>query len=524
MDGAPTLRPWSHHLPPGAAFDPTGAVHPASLPAAFERTWAAAPRAPVLRVLGGPGDDRWVRAAELADRTALAAGRLAEMGIGPGSRILWVPERSVAAVVSHLGALRAGATVVPVNPAATERELGYVVGDAAPGSALVGPGRVAEVLSVAGVTVVLDHDLRRAGRVAGPGGAGTGRVAAKPPAGAAAKPPGLDALGGDEPALIGYTSGTTGSPKGAVLSHANLLANSLALAAAWRWGPEDRLVHALPLYHGHGLSAALYTSLLVGASVVVLPRFDVGAVGEAVVSERATLFFGVPTMYHRLAAAGGAGRLAPLRLAVSGSAPLPAELHRRMAADGTVVLERYGMTETGLTVSNPVQGERRAGTVGFPLPGIEARLDGAGQLLVRGPQVFAGYLGRPAHDAEVFDDGWFRTGDLVEETDGYLRIAGRASDLVISGGFNVYPAEVEDVLLRHPGVAEVAVAGTPSEEWGEVVTAWVVPAAGGIDVEDVLSFAAGELAPYKQPRLVRVVDSLPRNAMGKVLRSELTRG
>jgi malonyl-CoA/methylmalonyl-CoA synthetase len=512
VDAAPAIRPWSDHLPSSAGFDPTGGVRPATVPAAFERAWSAAPEAPVLRVVGDPEGERWVGAGELAERSLQAAGRLSRLGLGSGSRLLWSPERSLRAVVSHLGALRAGATVVPVNPSASSRELRHLVGDASPDAAVVGAAGASAVCD-SGVALVLDHELRPAAGAprSRPAAAGSAPGGHLPPPGAVAGP-----------ALVGYTSGTTGTPKGALLTQANLLANSLALAAAWRMSPEDRLLHALPLFHGHGLCAALYTSLLVGGSVVVLPGFEVAALCDAMAAHDASLFFGVPTMFHRIATAGRAGELASLRLAVSGSAPLPAELHRRMAAEGTVVLERYGMTETGLTLSNPVEGERRAGTVGFPLPGVEVQVDEGGQLLVRGPQVFSGYLGRPAQDAEAFADGWFRTGDLVECCDGYVRIVGRTSDVVISGGFNVYPAEVEDVLLRHPAVAEVAVAGTASPEWGEVVTAWVVPADTGLfDVDSLLAFAAGELAPYKRPRVVRVVDSLPRNALGKVVRSEL---
>ena len=247
---------------------------------------------------------------------------------------------------------------------------------------------------------------------------------------------------------------------------------------------------------------------------------------------RGTLFFGVPTMYHRLAASGRSSELGPLRLAVSGSAALPAELNREIErASGLAVLERYGMTETLLTVSNPVQGERRPGSIGFPLPGTEVVLgerpdegpetasgleQGGAELAVRGPTVFAGYFDKPAQTEERFDGDWFKTGDIGVVEDGYVRLLGRVTEVVISGGHNVYPAEVEDVLLRHPDVAEVAVSGTPSDEWGEVVTAWVVPASGRLDVESLLLHAADGLAPYKRPRIVRQVDSLPRNSMGKV--------
>jgi malonyl-CoA/methylmalonyl-CoA synthetase len=231
-------------------------------------------------------------------------------------------------------------------------------------------------------------------------------------------------------------------------------------------------------------------------------------------------------MYHRLAASARAGELAALRLCVSGSAPLPAELHQALAErSGQQVLERYGMTETVMLVSNPYEGERRPGSVGFPLPGVELRLSGRaeGEILVRGPNVFAGYWERPQANAESFADGWFRTGDLGRiDDDGYLHILGRSKELIITGGFNVYPREVEEVLLAHPGVAEVAVVGTPSDEWGEVVTAFVVAAGDERDAERLLAFAAEQLAPFKRPRQLRFVDSLPRNALGKVVKHELT--
>jgi malonyl-CoA/methylmalonyl-CoA synthetase len=238
-------------------------------------------------------------------------------------------------------------------------------------------------------------------------------------------------------------------------------------------------------------------------------------------------------MYHRLARSGRCARLRTLRLAVSGSAPLPGELHREIElVSGVSVLERYGMTETLLTVSNPYEGERRPGSIGFPLPGTEVVLgspnavsgpeaDGA-ELAVRGPTVFAGYFAKPAQTSDRFWDGWFITGDVGVVEGGYVRLLGRLNDVVISGGHNVYPAEVEDVLLGFPGVAEVGVSGTPSDEWGEVVTAWVVPTDGALDQDALLAHAASALAPYKRPRVIRLVDSLPRNPMGKVMRRELS--
>lgn len=413
--------------------------------------------------------------------------------------------------MSNVGALRAGCVVVPVNPAYTARELTHVASDVRPALALVENRQQAEVLVAAGVQQVLDHRL-----VPFFDPLVDQRATSRPEAASA-----LDASEGGDTALIAYTSGTTGAPKGAVLSHANVLANSRSLHCTWRWEPGDRLVHALPLFHGHGLCAALYTSLLVGSSVVLLPSFEVGTVLDAVAQHQASMFFGVPTMYHRLAGSGRVGELARLRLAVSGSAPLAADLHSAMHDRGVDVLERYGMTETLLTISNPYDGERRAGTVGFPFPGVEIEAPDGGEILVRGPQVFSGYLGHPAATAESFVEGWFRTGDMAEIDDGYVRVLGRAGDLVISGGYNVYPAEVEDVLLRHPAVAEAAVTGTPSDEWGEVVTAWVVLSDQAVTTSELSEFAAVELAPYKRPRLVHVVDQLPRNAMGKVMRSEL---
>ena len=338
----------------------------------------------------------------------------------------------------------------------------------------------------------------------------------------------LDAAGPDDPALVCFTSGTTGAPKGAVLRHRHLAAGVASVTRAWRMSPEDRLVHCLPIFHAHGLVVGAYGTMTAGGSAVLLPGFDPDAVAEAAADPSASLFFGVPTMYHRLVASGRAPELSALRLCVSGSAPLPVDLHAAAsAAVGRPVLERYGMTETLMLTSNPYTGERRPGTVGFPLPGVEVDLDPDGGVLVRGPNVFDGYLGRDAANAEAFRDAgdgggrWFVTGDLGEDVDGYLVLRGRSTELVISGGFNVYPTEVEDVLLHCPGVAEVAVHGTPSDEWGEVVTAWVVPDGAPPSLDELRARCVGRLAPYKWPRLLRVVDALPRNALGKVVRGNL---
>jgi malonyl-CoA/methylmalonyl-CoA synthetase len=267
----------------------------------------------------------------------------------------------------------------------------------------------------------------------------------------------------------------------------------------------------------------VHGTLLTGAAMILQRGFDPEAVLSA--TSEATMFFGVPTMYARLTSASDAGRLRVLRLCISGSAPLAAEIHRRIEElSGQRVLERYGMTETVMNLSNPHDGERRPGTVGFELPGVEVRLgDETGEILLRGPNVFHGYWRRPEATAESFtDDGWFRSGDLAErDTDGYYRIVGRSKELIISGGFNVYPREIEDVLLGLPGVREVAVVGTPSLEWGEIVTACIVAEAGPIDDGVIAEFCSTRLVAYKRPRLVRFVDALPRNAMGKIVRSEL---
>jgi malonyl-CoA/methylmalonyl-CoA synthetase len=318
-----------------------------------------------------------------------------------------------------------------------------------------------------------------------------------------------------------YTSGTTGRPKGAVHTHASLCAGVDALLTAWGWQPQDRLILTLPLFHVHGLVAGLFGTLTAAATATVFDRFDENKVLD--VASEHTMFFGVPTMYHRLEATGQSRALSRLRLCVSGSAPLAAELWYRFASNGVDVLERYGMTETLLTLSNPLNGERRPGSVGFPLPGVEAAVDdpdeeGVGELFVRGTPMCRGYWGRP--DQTTTDpDGWFATGDLVSVSDdGYVTVRGRRTELIITGGHNVYPAEVEAVLSRHPGVREVAIVGVPSAEWGETVEAFVV---GDPDLESLNDLAARELASFKRPRQVHIVEALPRNALGKVVRGDL---
>jgi len=498
-DPGAVVRPWTEHLPPGTAPGDVALARAGSLVAAWRRRWDDDPGRVLLTDAAGAS----LTAAALDDRSAAGASRLSAAGVRPGDRVVVSAEASLDHVVAHVAVLRLGAVAVPLNGAYREPEVRHVVSDAAVSAAVtddVERGRWIE--AAAPGAVVTPPDL-----------------SGLPPAGRA--PEGLDAATGDDPALLVYTSGTTGAPKGAVLRHVNLLASAEAVALAWRWTPEDRLVLALPLFHMHGLGVGLHGTLAAGASAVLLPRFDPADV-LARVRAGGTMFFGVPTMWHRLVGAGGAEALARLRLGVSGSAPLAPDLHAAVAARaGRPPLERYGMTETVMLVSNPYEGERRAGSVGFPLPGVDLRLAPTGEIEVRGPNVFPGYWRRPDATADSFRDGWFRTGDLgAADPDGYLRIVGRAKELIISGGYNVYPREVEEVLLGHPAVVDAAVVGAADAEWGERVCAFVV---AGDDVTDaaLADWCAARLAPYKRPRRWERIDEVPRNALGKVLRHAL---
>src|SRR5437588_6638261 len=379
-----TVAGWERHLPAGLRAEELNLAAKGSLPTAWAHVWANSPSSPIL----SRGPDGWIIAGELEEATRRVAGRLQGAGLQPGDRMLFSAESSLELVIAHVAALRSGIVVVPTNTAYREREVAHIVKDARPKAALV------------------DSD-ERAGWVRG--AAGSEALVVGPGVDLPDRSPAaLDLAAPGEPALIGYTSGTTGSPKGAVLSHANLLAGSESVGLAWRWTGEDRLVLALPLFHAHGLCVGLHGTLLAGASAVLLPRFDADAVLDAARDHEASMFFGVPTMYHRLAQSPRADELARLRLCVSGSAPLPAELYRALAERGQQVLERYGMTETLMLVSNPYDGERRPGRVGFPLPGVELRFsDGQeGEIQVRGPSVFAVYWERPQATAASFLKGW----------------------------------------------------------------------------------------------------------------------
>jgi malonyl-CoA/methylmalonyl-CoA synthetase len=425
-------------------------------------------------------------------------------------------------LVVYLACLRSGFVTVPVSADYGPDELGHFLVDAAPRIA-IGDGATGAALAAAVAALPATACV--------PATASLERLTALPDAAHPALPPEPTATA---LAALLYSSGTTGRPKGAQLTHANLVANATTLVAAWGFTPADRLLHALPLHHAHGLFVAIGTAWAAGATVLLRERFTADDVVARLPD--CTVLMGVPTHYARLADAPGlAAATRHLRLCVSGSAPLPAALHARFAArTGHAILERYGMTETLMLTSNPLVGERRPGSVGRPLPGVELRLgdgtgrglpaDATGEIEVRGPSVTAGYWGLPERSAEArTPDGWFRTGDLgTIAADGYVTIVGRSKDLVITGGLNVYPREVELVLDALPGVAESAVIGLPHPDFGEAVVAVVVPAPGSTADPATLQAAARErLAGYKAPKRVFVVAELPRNALGKVRKAAL---
>jgi malonyl-CoA/methylmalonyl-CoA synthetase len=419
--------------------------------------------------------------------------------------------------VAVVGALVAGVPVVPINPKVGERELTHIVTDSTPD------------LILTAADTDLPDGLKALPRREIPTQAGDREVAP-----AAELPP-------DTPAFIVYTSGTTGPPKGVVLPRRAVTSNLDALAEVWEWTGEDVLVHGLPLFHVHGLIIGVVGPLRRGGTLHHLGRFSSQAAAEELAGP-ATMMFGVPTMYHRLAldcaadpalaqAIGGA------RLLVSGSAALPATDHERLAATtGQRVVERYGMTETLMNCSVRASGDRRPGAVGLPLPGVDLRLvddqgnelptqDGetVGEIEVRGDNLFLGYLNRPEATEAVMHDGWFRTGDMaVRDPDGYVRIVGRrATDLIKSGGYKIGAGEIENALLDHPAVAEVAVTGEPDEDLGERIVAWVVPNGDAPDPAELADHVARLLAPHKRPRVVHYRESLPRNEMGKIVKRAL---
>jgi malonyl-CoA/methylmalonyl-CoA synthetase len=448
---------------------------------------------------------------EIDARANRMAAVLTDRGLVAGDRLcVWLANR-----VEHIDLLlactRLGVIFVPINILYREREIAHIVGDSEP-AAVVTAGE-AEDLFPPGTAIWDVETLSQAAASQDP------KPIRRP-------------LEGDVPALLVYTSGTTGRSKGAVLTHNNLLANAVTLAAAWQITADDRFLCALPLFHVHGLGNGVMTWLITGCRMRLVERFEATRAASWFHDFAPTLFFGVPTMYVRLlelpdktARAIGAG----MRLFVSGSAPLPSSILESFRSRfGHTILERYGMSETLMICSNPYVGERRPGSVGFPLPGVSLRIVDAereecaagavGEVWVKGPSICHGYWRRPDADAEALVDGWFRTGDLGERsTDGYVTLRGRATDLIISGGFNIYPREIEDMLLEQPGVREAAVIGAPDATRGEVPIAYLVSDAP-LDPVALDAACRRQLASFKVPRAFLPVHSLPRTALGKVQR------
>jgi malonyl-CoA/methylmalonyl-CoA synthetase len=458
--------------------------------------------------------------------SARFANAITELGVKPGDRVAVQVEKSPEALLLYLGCVRAGAIFLPLNTAYTTAELDYFVGDAEPALLVCDPANreaLAGIAKAARPQALETLDAR-----------GEGTLAARTQR---ASPEFEDAERGPRDlAAILYTSGTTGRSKGAMLTHANLASNSWTLVRYWRFGADDVLLHALPIYHTHGLFVATNTVLFCGASMIFMEKLDPDELLRQM--PRATVMMGVPTFYTRLLRHPRLDRETTrhMRLFISGSAPLLAETHREWKErTGHAILERYGMTETNMNTSNPYDGDRIAGTVGFPLPGVTLRISdpetgkavpkgGIGMIDVKGPNVFSGYWGMPEKTrAEFREDGFFITGDLGKIDDrGYVHIVGRGKDLVISGGFNVYPKEIETEIDALPEVIESAVIGVPHADFGEGVTAVVVKREGSaLDEAGVLDALKGKLAKFKLPKRVLFVEDLPRNAMGKVQKNLL---
>ena len=459
----------------------------------------------------------------LFEQTARFAALLVARGVSPGDRVAVQVEKSPEALVLYLACLRAGAVFLPLNAAYTIAELEYFIEDSRPRLIVCDPARATAISPLAGVANVETLDSAGKGSLAD-GAARYGTQFTNVP------------RGPDDLAAILYTSGTTGRSKGAMLSHDNLASNALALVQCWQFTAEDVLLHALPIFHTHGLFVATNVMLMAGGSMLFLPKLDPDQIFALM--PRATTMMGVPTFYVRLLqdARLTQDATAHMRLFISGSAPLLAETHRDWSArTGHAILERYGMTETNMNTSNPYVGARIAGTVGLPLPGVKVRVsepetgallpaDTIGMIEVKGPNVFQGYWQNPEKTkAEFRADGFFITGDLGKiDRDGYVHIVGRGKDLIITGGYNVYPKEVESEIDALPGVVESAVIGLPHKDFGEGVTAVVVRAKGAaLDDKSVLAALEPRLARYKLPKRVIVVDELPRNTMGKVQKNVL---
>jgi malonyl-CoA/methylmalonyl-CoA synthetase len=470
-------------------------------------------------------DGQRITYGDLIARAGQTANVLVIRGVKPGDRVAAQTEKSVPGLVLYLATVRAGAVYLPLNTAYTLNELEYFITDAEPSLVVCDPSKADGIGAIAAKVGAKVETLSADGN----GSLTDAAAAAKPEFETVARE-------NDDLAAILYTSGTTGRSKGAMLTHDNLASNSLALVDYWRFTDKDVLIHALPIYHTHGLFVASNVTLFARASMIFLPKFDPELIIRLMA--RATVMMGVPTFYTRLLQSPALTResTAHMRLFVSGSAPLLADTHREWAArTGHAVLERYGMTETNMNTSNPYDGERVPGAVGHALPGVSVRVtdpetgktlgpEHIGMIEVKGPNVFKGYWRMPEKTRSEFrDDGFFITGDLGKiDGTGYVHILGRGKDLVISGGFNVYPKEIESEIDAMPGVIETAVIGVPHADFGEGVTAVVVcNKNAGVDEASVLKALDGRLAKFKMPKRVFIVDELPRNAMGKVQKNIL---
>lgn len=490
---------------------------PASIVEAFIRHAESTPEKRCLDFEG----ERWTYR-RLCEQAEAFAAALTDWGLRRGERVALFLGNCPDFLAAYLGTHLAGGVVVPVNTAYRRAELRHIFDDAGVRLCVIDDERRPELERVREDLPQLEAVIETGEELDDFLDAGDHEPVLPD---------------GEDLAVIAYTSGTTGRSKGAMLLHRNLIANAEAVCTAWRWTADDHLLLTLPLFHTHGLMVGAHGTFFAGASAELWRKFDAARVYDALLEGSFTMFFGVPTMYTRLLweAASRDERPRPLRLYVSGSAALsPQAFEEFERLFGERILERYGMTETIMNLTNPYEGERRPGTVGRPFPGQEARVvdvesreplpaGEVGEIEVRGPHVFKGYWNRPDATEEVFDeDGWFRTEDLgsVDE-DGYYAISGRTKELIISGGYNVYPREVEEVIEGHPGVAEVAVVGLPDEEYGERVVAAVVRDDSGLSAEKVKDFCREDLAGYKKPREVVFVDALPRNALGKVLKHQV---
>lgn len=477
-----------------------------------------------------PEDGRQFTYGDVEDVSGRFANVLVDLGVRPGDRIAVQVPKSIEAIMLYLAVVRAGAVFLPLNTGYTPAEIEYFLGNATPRIFVCDPMKRADY---AALTARLGIGLETMGvwqNQATSAGSLNEAVLS------ASKAFNTIVRAADDLAAILYTSGTTGRSKGAMLTHANLLSNAQTLVDVWRFTSNDVLLHALPIFHTHGLFVATNVTLSAGASLIFLPGFS----AEAVIANipRATCLMGVPTFYTRLVGDPAFTRdlVRHMRLFVSGSAPLLAETHVQFEQlTGHRILERYGMTETNMNTSNPYEGERRAGTVGFPLPGVSLRIVDAetgaplpqgeiGVIEVRGPNVFAGYWQMPEKTKEEFrDDGFFITGDVgVIDKDGYVQIVGRSKDLIISGGYNIYPKELELLLDEEDGVLESAVIGVPHADFGEGVVAVLVPKPGAsLDEAAILESIKPKIARFKQPKRIILLDELPRNTMGKVQKNVL---